>query len=245
MLGCHRYFYFCIHQFGSALPCLQQSDCSGWVTHDACAAAVDLDGPLILLRMEFLSRAVWRYPPELSDAEKPAALDAAKCALDVVHGLELPSGGTGVHGDLRAPNVLLRKDDSGAPTQTPCSSRSPPACRAYRMGSFGVCHGCRWKNSSCQGKHLANSLQSRLNVTLLHADVWHVIFFDFDWSGELGKARYPDLPNPSLQWPPGADWNELITQEHDRWQLEHAFAVRIALMHLFVQRCLTQTNNHV
>jgi hypothetical protein len=56
---------------------------------------------------------------------------------------------------------------------------------------------------------------------------WKVKFLDFDWAGVRGKAVYPVPLNRDLQWPVGAAWGKPITRDHDLWQLEMAFSVRV------------------
>ncbi|KAK7056310.1 hypothetical protein VNI00_002863 [Paramarasmius palmivorus] len=47
-----------------------------------------------------------------------------------------------------------------------------------------------------------------------------VVLLDFDWSGRLGKARYPLTINMQLARPEGVAPNGLITQEHDMQMVE-------------------------
>lgn len=47
---------------------------------------------------------------------------------------------------------------------------------------------------------------------------------DLDWAGKDGIARYPlPLNTEEKSWPPTAGYMQLITREHDLWQVEHAF----------------------
>ncbi len=56
-----------------------------------------------------------------------------------------------------------------------------------------------------------------------HAGGWEVKFLDLDWAGVDGTARYPLPMNEDKLWPSSAGYLQLITREHDLWQVEHAF----------------------
>ena len=44
---------------------------------------------------------------------------------------------------------------------------------------------------------------------------------DFDWSGEVNKARYPaNMNHIDITWPAGAEPTRLITVDHDNWWLK-------------------------
>lgn len=48
-----------------------------------------------------------------------------------------------------------------------------------------------------------------------------VFLTDLEWAGKSGEAKLPIFMNHSIEWPPGASDNQLITQEHDvHWMNE-------------------------
>jgi len=79
-------------------------------------------------------------------------------------------------------------------------------------------------------KQLETCLQKLHDQKLVHGDVrrpnilvdakHHPRLIDFEWSGEVGQARYPFLMNTALEWPMGAEPGGFILPQHDRDMLE-------------------------
>jgi hypothetical protein len=63
---------------------------------------------------------------------------------------------------------------------------------------------------------------------------------NFEWSGEVGQARYPAHLNAKLGWPVGAKAGGLIQPEHDRVMLEkqRGRCQRIADLRMLFWICL-------
>ncbi len=64
-------------------------------------------------------------------------------------------------------------------------------------------------------------LNSSLVFVLLRQEVR---FIDFDWGGREGEQKYPAFLNNKCTWPVNDPTEQLITQEHDRSQLEASLA---------------------
>uniref|UniRef100_T1IM59 Protein kinase domain-containing protein n=1 Tax=Strigamia maritima TaxID=126957 RepID=T1IM59_STRMM len=50
---------------------------------------------------------------------------------------------------------------------------------------------------------------------ILVNDESEVNLIDFDWSGENGEGRYPEVVNSSIVWPEGVNYGRLLRKEHD------------------------------
>ncbi len=46
-------------------------------------------------------------------------------------------------------------------------------------------------------------------------DEWHGQLVDFDWSGAIGKARYPVILNETIRWAHGVEGGVVIVPQHD------------------------------
>jgi len=46
-------------------------------------------------------------------------------------------------------------------------------------------------------------------------DEWHGQLVDFDWSGQVGNARYPPTLNKNIRWPCGVEAGCVIEKQHD------------------------------
>ena len=162
-------------------PCaikLVAGGCYGEDAHRAAAAAgvapalhgvARLPGGWVVVVMELLPpTGGWRQYSAHDASQREAALAACQRG---VHAAGF------VDGDLRAANVLVRRQRRGLPLPPHSEAAQPPP--------------------PAEAAAAASPASS--------SPPWDVRLLDWDWAGRAGEARYPLTRNPALAWAPGSE----------------------------------------